>query len=143
MGDYYTNPIRHPEDVGVGHARRTVNLTDANIATGIPVCALEAGAIPLRAYAIIQTVFNAGTTNVLVFGSAADDDGLVTSANSASGTLGLKAGSGAELGVPLAANTIFYAKFTQTGTAATTGKAILVVEFVNKRELEGLTFPNN
>lgn len=143
MGDYWTNPVRHPEDVGVGHVRRTINLTDANIATGIPVGALEAGAIPLRAYAIIQTVFNAGTTNVLVFGSAADDDGLVTSANSASGVLGLKAGTGAELGTPLAANTVFYAKFTQTGTAATTGKATLVMEFVNKREVTGTTFPAN
>lgn len=143
MGDFYTNPVRHPEDTGVGHVRRTVNLTDSGIATGIPVGALEAGAIPLRAYVVVQTVFNAGTTNVLVMGSTADDDGLVTSANAAATALGLKAGTGAELGIPLAANTVFYAKFTQTGTVATTGKATFIVEFVNKRENEGIPFPNN
>jgi len=143
MGDFYTNPVRHPEDVGVGHIRRTINWNDANVANGIPVGALEAGAIPLRAYAIIQTAFNAGTTNVLEFGSTADPDGLVTSANAAATALGLKAGTGAELGIPLAANTVFYAKFTQTGGAASAGKATLVLEFVNKRENEGTAFPNN
>jgi hypothetical protein len=83
---------------------------------------------------VIETVFNAATTNVLVLGTAGDDDGLVTSANAAAGVLGLKAGAGSLLGVPLADDTVYFAKFTQTGTAATTGKATLVVEFVNKRD---------
>lgn len=88
-------------------------------------------------------MFNAGTTNVLVLGTTADDDGLITSTNAGAGVLGQKAGTGALLGVPLEANTVYYAKFTQTGTAATTGKATFVVEFVNKRENEGTAFPNN
>lgn len=134
MGNYWTNAVRHPEDVGVGHIRRTVSFDQSGLAAGIPVGALEKGSIPLRAYAVIETAFNAGTTNVLVLGSAADDDGLVTSANSAAGATGLKAGTGALLGAPLAADTVFFAKFTQTGTAASAGKATLVVEFVNARE---------
>jgi hypothetical protein len=134
MGNYWTNSVRHPEDVGVGHIRRTVTFDQSGAAAGIPVGALEAGAVPLRAYAVIETAFNAGTTNVLVLGSAADDDGLVTSANAAAGATGLKAGSGALLGVPLAADTVFFAKYTQTGTAASAGKATFVVEFVNARE---------
>lgn len=142
MGDFYDNAVRHPEDTGVGHIRRTVTLAQLLLGT-VKIGTLEAGAIPLRAYAIISTGFDAGSTNVLVFGSAADDDGLVTSANAAAGTPGIKAGSGAELGIPLAANTSFFAKYSQTGTAATTGKAILVCEFVNKREGEGTAFPNN
>jgi hypothetical protein len=88
-------------------------------------------------------VFNAGTTNVLILGTTDDDDGFVTTTNAAAGTAGLKAGSGAILGTPLAANRVVYAKYTQTGTAATAGKATLVVEFLNKRENEGTAFPNN
>lgn len=143
MGNYWTNPVRHPEDVGVGHVRRTVQLTDANIATGIAIGALEAGAIPIRAGVYVETAFNAGTTNVLVLGSTDDDDGFITSANAAAGATGVKVGSGVMLGIPLAANTVIYGKFTQTGTAATTGKATLWVEFFNKREVIGTTFPAN
>lgn len=143
MGDYFTNPVRHPEDVGVGHVRRTVAWDDAGLAAGLPVGALEAGAIPLRAGVMVETAFNAGTTNVLVLGSAADDDGLVTSANAVANAAGLKAGTGALLGTPLAANTVFYARFSQTGSAATAGKATFWVEFLNRREVEGTTFPAN
>lgn len=143
MGNYWTNAVRHPEDTGVGHIRRTVSFDASGVATGVPIGTLEAGAIPLRAYAAINTVFNAGTTNVLELGSTADPDGLVTSTNAAAGVLGLKAGTGAELGIPLAADTTFYAKYSPTGTAATTGKAVFVIEFVNKRDGEGVAFPNN
>lgn len=139
-----TNAIRHPEDVGVGVWRWRVNFDQANIGTqGIPVVTLEKGAIPLRAYVRIETAFNAGTTNVLVLGSAADDDGLVTSANAAAGTPGFKAGTGAELGTELAADTVFYAKFTQTGTAATAGVAEFVVEFANARNWAHLNRSQN
>lgn len=134
MGNYWTNCVRHPEDVGVGHIRRTVTFDQSGVTAGVPVGALEAGTVPLRAYAVIETAFNAGTTNVLVLGSAADDDGLVTSANAAANAVGLKAGTGALLGAPLAADTVFFAKYAQTGTAASAGKATFVVEFVNARE---------
>jgi Tfp pilus assembly protein PilW len=129
----WTNPIKHPEDVGVGVWRRRIPLNTVGLTTGVPVVALEKGSIPLRAYVRIEEAFNAGTTNVLVLGSAADDDGLVTSANAAAGTTGFKAGTGVELGAELAADTIFYGKFTQTGTVATTGIAEFVVEFANPR----------
>lgn len=143
MGDYWTNAVRHPEDVGVGHIRRTVTLGQNGFGAGIPIGTLEAGAVPLRATVIINTAFNAGTTNVLSLGSTADDDGLITSTNAGAGSTGIKAGTGALLGVPLASDTTYYAKFSETGTAATTGKATMIVEFVNKREVEGIAFPNN
>jgi hypothetical protein len=134
VGDYWTNAVRHPEDVGVGHIRRRVTFSQNNIATGVPVGALEKGAIPLRASVIINTAFNAATTNVFVVGDTTTDNSLVTSTNAAAGTVGgPKAGSGASLGTELAADTVFYAKFTQTGTAATAGDATVVIEFVNPR----------
>lgn len=130
----FTNPIKTPEDTGTGVWRRRVTFDQQGIATGVlPVVALEKGSIVLRAYVRIETAFNAATTNVLTLGSAADDDGLVTSANAVAGTPGFKTGSGAEIGTELAADTTFFAKFTQTGAAATAGVAEFIVEFVNPR----------
>lgn len=143
MGNYFTNPVRHPEDVGTSFIRRRVTFSQSGIGTGtgVPIGALEKGSIPLRAYVIINTAFNAATTNVLTLGNQANSgagqslviDSLVTSANAAAGTPGMKAGSGVALGTELPADTPFYALFTQTGTAATAGDATFVVEFVNAR----------
>lgn len=135
----WTNAIKHPEDVGVGVWRRRIAFNETGFVNGLPVVTLEKGGIPLRAYVRIETAFNAATTNVLVLGSAADDDGLVTSANAAAGTPGFKAGTGAELGVELAADTTFFGKYTQTGTAATAGVAEFVVEFANPRNWAHIT----
>ena len=130
----WTNAIKHPEDTGTGVWRRRVSFGETGIGTtGVPVVTLEKGSIPLRAYVRIETAFNTATTNVLVLGSAADDDGLVTTANAVAGTPGFKTGTGVELGTELAADTTFFAKFTQTGTAATAGVAEFVVEFANPR----------
>lgn len=145
MGDFYTNAVRHPEDVGVGHIRRTIKFgmtpPDAN---GIPIGALEAGAEPYHCQVTVIDAFNAGTTNVLVVGTVADDDGFATAAGTVPGTPGFKGNlTGALTGQPLAANTVVYAKYTQTGTAATTGSAIVTLYFVNRREVEGIPFPAN
>ena len=130
----YENPFRSPEDAGVLHVCRKVSLGNPQLAAGtFPIGAAEKNAIPIRAGISITTVFNAATTNVLTLGTAADDDGLVTSANAVAGTLGVKEGTGAQLGIPLAADTVFYAKFTQTGTAATTGEAYAWAEFLVPR----------
>lgn len=129
-----TNAIRHPEDTGVGVWRWRVPFGQTNIATtGVPVVTLEKGTIVLRASVRIETAFNAATTNVLTLGSSTTADGLITSANAAAGTVGYKQGTGVELGTELAADTTFYAKYTQTGTAATAGVAEFIVEFANPR----------
>lgn len=148
MGDYWTNAVRHPEDMGVGHIRRTVDLailTNPAFATnGVPIGALEAGAVPLHAHVVVQTAFNAATTNTLDVGPTIDPDGYAAAAGTLVGATGFKGNlTGALTGVPLEANTVVYAKFGQSGTAATTGKAIVILYFVNKRENEGIPFPNN
>jgi hypothetical protein len=145
MGDYWTNEVRHPEDTGIGHIRRTVKFgtpnTDAN---GVCIGALEAGAVPLFAHVTIVTAFNAGTTNSLIVGTSADDDGYATTAAVLPGATGFKGNlSGALSGIPMAANTPVYAKYAQTGTAATAGEAIVILTFINKRDEPGRTFPNN
>ena len=129
----WTNAIKHPEDVGVGVWRRRFTFSQSGLVTGLPIVCLEKGCIPLRAYARILTGFNAGTTNVLTLGTAAVPDSLVTSANAVAGTPGFKPGSGVDLGVELLNDTQFYAKYGQTGTAATAGEAEFIVEFCNPR----------
>lgn len=145
MGDYWTNAVRHPEDVGVGCIRRTVNFDSPGLATGVlPIGALEAGCIPLLAHATVVTAFNAGTTNVLTLGTLAVPDGFIAAAGITEATPALYPNLvGTLSGVPLEVNTVIYAKFTQTGTAATTGKAVLMLTFVNKREQDGIPFPAN
>ena len=130
----YTNPYRHPEDTGVHVISRVIPLGALGLADGeFPIGAAEKNAIPLRAGVRIEEAFNAGTTNVLEIGTEADADALVTDTNAAAGTVGTKAGTGAGLGIPLAADTVFYASYTQTGTAATEGEAIAWVEFIVPR----------
>lgn len=130
----YTNPYRHPEDTGVHVVSREITLGALGLADGdFPIGAAEKNAIPLRAGVTILTAFDAETTNVLTIGTADDDDGLVTGANAAAGTTGMKAGTGALLGQPLPADTVFYAGFASTGAAATTGRAIAWVEFIVPR----------
>lgn len=109
--------------------RGRVTFSDTGVATGIQIGTIPAGSFVLPPWVNIETVFNAATTNVLTVGSAADDDGFLTSAVSASGVAGVKTGvTGAQLG-NIAADTPVYIKYTQTGTAATTGVADVVVPY--------------
>lgn len=148
MGNYWTNPVRHPEDVGIGCLRRTVLLADATNpanTNGVPIGALEAGAIPLRVDVYVPTAFNAGTTNTLDVGVIGTAAGFAPAANTLVGATGYKPGitAGALMGVELAADAVVYAKYGQTGTAATAGAAVIVLTYANKREIEGIPFPNN
>lgn len=146
----WLNAVRHPEDVGIGYLRRTVNFDTpfagepGGVTTnGVPIGGLEAGACVIGVDVVIETAFNA-TTNAVVVGTSADDDGFAATAGTVPGTVGFKPNlQGALSGIPLAANTVCYVKYSQTGTAATTGKATIIVKFVNKREVEGTTFPAN
>lgn len=143
MGDYWTNAVRHPEDIGVGHIRRTIDVGDFGAgANNVPIGTLEAGAVPLRAYTYVDTLFN-GTTPTIDIGSTATPAGIMASADVAPATAGYKAAplTGALMGKPLAADTTFFAKLTQTNTTA--GKMVAIIEFVNKRESITRPFPNN
>lgn len=116
-------------------------MADLQSANGAPIGALEAGAIPLHAHATVQTAFD-GTTPGLTVGTTAVPDGLATAAGTAVAATGFKGNlSGTLTGIPLAQNTVIYAK--ATGTGITTGKATIIVTFVPKRGVEGIPFPAN
>lgn len=111
-----------------------------SIATGILIGTIPIGAWIVKVQVAILTVFNAGTTNVLTVGTVAANtayaslpgtlNNLVKSGDvnaGATGTTDVTTGIG-----PIIAQTAdqdVYVQYTQTGTAATTGIASILIEF--------------
>jgi hypothetical protein len=109
--------------------RGRITFSDTGVTTGIEIGKIPAGSFVLPPVVNIETAFNAATTNVLVVGTSADDDGYLTNAVSASGVAGVKTGvTGALLGNN-AADVSVLVKYTQTGTAATAGVADVIVPY--------------
>ena len=115
----------------VHYLRKTVNYNDTGIGTAdtVKVGRLPAGAFITNTLVRVDTVFNAATTNVLTIGTnAASDNNIVASGdvNEASAiTFVCTTGNG----LSITSDTDVYARYTQTGTAATTGKATVVITF--------------
>lgn len=84
---------------------------------------LAIGDVVVKAWAEILTAYNAVTTNVLTLGTAGTADKYLAAADVAEATPGASASKG-----PFAAEVaagLLNAKYTQTGGAATTGRARL------------------
>lgn len=110
--------------------RGRINFDSAGAATGIEIGTIPAGSFVMAATVHVITAFNAATTNVLVVGTAADDDGFAVAGGTLAGATGVKTGLlGAQSGDTLTADTPVVVKYTQTGTAATAGAAQVVVSF--------------
>ena len=133
----YAQAKEHPEDVGCLTLYRQITFSQpASLengvasAFGIHVGKLPAGSFIHGTDVHIATAFNAGTTNVFTVGNSTTADAYATTAEVIAGTPGTKrnlSGS-ANLGyVPL--ETQVYAKYSQTGTAATAGVAHVTMRF--------------
>lgn len=96
---------------------------------GVQIGTIPAGARLRSCAAIVDTAFNAATTNVLTVGTAAGSSADIMSASDVTeGTPGIySAGTGATL--TFSVDTPIYAKYTQTGTAASTGAAVIIMDF--------------
>lgn len=84
---------------------------------------LAAGEFVIHAWADVEVAFNAATTNVLTLGDGTTADKYLAAGDVTEGTPGASAAKG-----PFAqesAARVLTAKYTQTGTAATTGRARL------------------
>lgn len=119
--------------------RKLVNWNDANIATGVKFGRLPSNAFLIRATCQVITAFNAATTNVLTFGTTAASANELTGTgdiNEATlNTLQSCLASGATgMQLTTATENDLYAKFAQTGAAATAGQAIWVLEFINNND---------
>jgi hypothetical protein len=107
-----------------------VNFNDTGAATGIATGKwLPAGAIILSTDVSVNTAFNAATTNVLTIGlNGTTANNIVATVAATAGLVLNLAPTGTALG-KLTADTQVYVKYTQTGTAATTGNATFIIKY--------------
>ena len=115
----------------VHYLKMTVNYNDTNISTGIPFAAyLPGGAQILFTTVNVLTAFNAATTNVLTVGQNATSYNDIVNAGDvnegATGSAMVLRGADLDL---TAADALPYIKYAQTGTAATAGKAVIVIAY--------------
>lgn len=121
----------------VHYLRFAVNFNDAGVAAGVKKQTLPAGALVLRTNVMVKDVFNAATTNIMTVGLAGVADNLIAAADVSEGATGLTQNikpTGTALG-PLAADSTVTVTYTQSGTAATTGKAFVVIEYIPDNDL--------
>lgn len=122
-------------DIGYGVVQaitKTIAFNTLGIGTAdtVKVGSLPSGAQILQAVVRITTAFNAATTNILIIGTATGSDAdIVGAADVDEGTAGTTIVlTGA--GLAFSADTPIYVKYSQTGTAATAGAAIITITFV-------------
>lgn len=108
-----------------------ITFNDTGAATGIATGKwLPAGGIILSTDVSVNTAFNAQTTNVLTIGlNGTTANNIVATVAATAGLVLNLAPTGTALG-KLTADTQVYVKYTQTGTAATTGNATFIIKYV-------------
>ena len=94
---------------------------------GVELIKLPAGVIVTRATAVVKTAFNAATTNEVTVGANDDCDDILGSSDITEGTAGTYT---VNKFVEYNEKKSIKAKFTQTGTAATAGKAEIYLHLV-------------
>lgn len=121
----------------IHYFRKRVNFNDAAIATGVIMGTLPAGAQVVDAVTRVNTAFNAVTTNVLTAGTNSTAfDNIIGAGDVTEGTPGAYRAAIATAGAGVyAVDTDVYVKYTQTGTAATTGQADITIAFSVNNDL--------
>lgn len=130
-------PRRSTQDYHPIYFRVTVNFNDPNISAG-----QQFGTIAQNAYVDhidcnVTTAFNAGTTNVVTFGTTKASANEIVASGITAGTPGmyhLTSAAGLGLQVTTTADTPLFAKYAQTGTAATAGSVTCVIVVINNND---------
>lgn len=127
----YPQSRRDPRQVS-NTLKLVLNYNDANVATGENFSqALPSGAFITDVAVEIVTAFNAGSTNAITVGTnSASYNNMVSSGDvnpAATGVTKVSRGWGRSLAS--AGDTVVNATYTQTGTSATTGQAVIVVTY--------------
>lgn len=108
--------------------RATVGFNTAGASTGVVIGRLPAGARVLRQTTIVETAFNAATTNTLDVGvTGAQTSILAAGAAGAVATVGTAVPTA---GAVINADADVLVRYNQTGAAATAGSATVVIEYV-------------
>lgn len=96
----------------------------------VKVGTLPAGAQIVDCIVRVTTAFNAATTNVLIVGTSSGSNADIVAAadvnEGAAGTTVVERGQD----LAFSSDTPIYVKYTQTGTAATTGAAVITITYV-------------
>jgi hypothetical protein len=110
--------------------KKTINFNDVGVAAGVPFDNyLPQNAFIENVLTEVVVAFNAGTTNVLTAGTVGPTyNNIVSAADVTEGTPGVYPSTGGRgRSLTAAAAVLPFAQYTQTGTAATTGQAIIVI----------------
>ena len=96
----------------------------------VKVGTLPSGAQIVSCIVRVTTAFNAATTNVLTVGTSSGSDAdIVSDADLSEGVTGTTVATrGCDLA--FSADTAIYVKYSQTGTAATAGAALITILYV-------------
>lgn len=124
-------PRQDPRQV-LNTLRKTVNFNDVGIAAGVAFDnSLPQSSFIGRVLVEIVTAFNAATTNVLTVGTNSTNyDNIVNAGDINETVVGVtEVPRSYGRGLTAAADVTPFAKYTQTGTAATTGQAIISMWF--------------
>lgn len=126
-------PGRNDGSQSVQFLKFDVSYGEASISSGVLKGTLPVGAFVIGTDVLVTTDFDAGSTNVFTVGTNSTPYDNLVSASDVDETVNtLDAGNlptGTALGT-LTAPAGVYAKYTQTGTAATAGAATVVVKYV-------------
>lgn len=128
----------------VCYNRVTINFGDPRISSGVWYATLPKNAYILAIDAYVSTAFNATSTNVITLGATTTANEIVASGITA-GSIGVyHLTSAAGLGTAITSNATYqtaingsvpiYAKYAQTGTAATAGVVTIVVTFAQNND---------
>lgn len=125
------NQARAQHTQVVNTFRKTVNYNDPGISAGVKGFTLPLGAFIVSVLVEIVTAFNAASTNVLTVGTNATSyNDIVAAGDVDEGSLAVTAVTRA-YGRSLCATAAkdVYFKYTQSGTAASAGVAVIVIQY--------------
>lgn len=121
--------VHRPDYPGAVQKRITVTYASSNIATGVLWFRLPARAQVMACAANVETAFNAGSTNVLTVGYGASMNEIIAAADVDESSATYQAVT-TPLGLEFTEEKDVYVKYTQTGTAATAGKATIILSYL-------------
>lgn len=119
----------------VHYLRKTINFNDTGIGTGVRMGSLPAGAQLLQGVVNVRTAFNAGTTNVLTVGTNASSYNNLAAAADVDETSATVQALPILKALYFSAAADVYAMYTQSGTAATTGVATIIIPYTIDNDL--------
>ena len=122
-----TNAVQYHQTM-THYLRKEVSFDTTGVSSGVSMGTIPSGAVLSDVVVNIETAFDAGTTNVLIVGTSANDDAYLAAGDATETSAGLTRYSGKC--VKLSADTELFVTFTETGTAATAGTAQVIVEFI-------------